>query len=221
MTHFMAQVALQDASGLARDRYVNTFHLESTGFTEGELDGLVAAFHAFYTDSASEAHSIDHYLARHAIFSPAVIKIYDMANAIPRKPIRIDTFALNENTDGSIALPAEVACCISFKGPVASGQPVSRGRGRIYIGPLNTKAPENEAPQLKARPNEDMRTEFVAHFAVLMQAIRDVTGDWELRQFSAKTGVLHPITEIWCDDAWDIQRRRGAEPSSRVTVLFT
>jgi hypothetical protein len=219
MTHFLVQCSLQDLSGLPRDRYINTFHLDVTGFTEADMVALNAAFQAFYDEPALQAHSISYYLARHACTTPGTFKVYDQANPIPRKPVYTGDLVLTPSTDGNIALPAEVACCISYKSVSIGGVVPSRLRGRIYMGPLNTHAVENEPATSKARPLLDMRTYFVAHYIALMSAVADIPG-FTLKQYSSKSNTLHDISEVWCDDAWDTQRRRGAEPSSRQTAIF-
>jgi hypothetical protein len=218
MTHFLVQAALQDTSGLSRDRYVNTFHVEASGLTTGNYDDLTTAFRAFYTEVGTVAHPTAYYIAPHAKVTPGHLKYYNQGDTIPRSPTRIDDLLVDDG-DSTVALPAEVACCVSYKSSSISGIPASQCRGRIYIGPLSTRAVASEPATAKARPDLNMRTYLVSHFIALMGAVQDV-GDCHLRQFSAKTGVLHAINEVWCDDAWDTQRRRGAEPSSRQTAIF-
>lgn len=218
MAHYLVQCSLQDMSGLAQDRYINTFHIDAVGHTGEELTALVAAFNKFYNETSSLAHSITHYIANHAGNTPGTVKIYNQSDTSDREPIKVGILSLSSGLTEAVALPAEVACCISYKGHPVTGQPITTTHGRVYIGPLNTNAVE-AVGDFPARPNQDMRTEFISHFARLIVDVA-AAGDFELKQYSAKHAALHAITEIWSDDAWDTQRRRGLKPTARQGLVL-
>lgn len=200
----VTQVRLERVSGITADAVVNTFHhivaddgdaAAATGASQ-----VQGALVTFYT-------AIDQMLANTITFSHTM-KTYTLAHALPRAPIVTGTLTLGAL--GSTALPAEIAMCLSYRAAQESGVPVARTRGRIFIGPLSNQ-------WLGTTVAGDVRP-LAANATTLRSAgiaLANAAGpDWCV--WSPTTLTARPIIEVSTDDAFDIQRRRGAEPTVRV-----
>lgn len=100
----------------------------------------------------------------------------------------------------------------SFQGARTSGSVQARRRGRIYIGPLKTTTSTN------GRPNSTAITTLATASSALgidLNAVADTT--WCV--WSPTSGTAVPITDGWVDNAFDTQRRRGWDPTSRTTYF--
>lgn len=221
MTHYVVQHYFQDVSGLAEDRYTNVWHVnsESGSLDAGGLLDLLNNFINFFGTTATGAStSIGNYLAPHARGTNSRCAVYAFGATPPNPPLlylQYDPVAAFGSHSAN-ALPAEVSCCISYAGDPVGGIPIASVRGRSYIGPLNTDASASGA-NVKARPSVAFRTDLVAAFKALNAQIPVDNPGTYLRQYSPTHAALHPITHWWADDAWDTQRRRGGDPTGRVT----
>lgn len=220
MVLLKVQHSFQGISGIAKDQYVNTFHLTAGGFDDDSLLGLSTAVRAFYTTAGTGLGSVPivQYLAGIADTPGARVKIYDMSDPIPRQPIYETTYAPITMGGAQQALPSEVACCLSYAAAPVSGVPVARTRGRIYIGPLSTMTMESGTANTVARPSIEFRSALVQAGERLANAVAtiDPVQLWVVHSPTANTN--HGIVRWWADDAWDTQRRRGDAPTSRVTA---
>lgn len=222
MAAILIQHALQASSQLAEDRYVNTFHLTTTGDpAPADFAGWVLALQEFYGD-ANGIRSLGQYLSDAAASIGRTIKVYDLADAKPRAPIfeftdPLTSFSSNPETN----YPSEVAVCLSYQASKVSGVPMARRRGRIYIGPLCVKAGTNDTVGFQDRPSigfqqaildaaEDLAVAFAANNALWSVYSRaDDPGD------TGDTAAFHPIIQFSVDNAFDTQRRRGCAPTLR------
>ena len=210
------QHAFQGKTFAAEDVYVNTWHLNTAVVPDaGMLLGAATAIQEFYNVVAPLAtNAIVHYMSGVALAPGASIKIYNLGDLRPRQPI----FSTKYDPTGGgagLALPSEVACCLSFRGAIVSGQVEARRKGRVYLGPLNTAAcasdgiaqPQRVAPVfqndvLKAaqKLSQDLLV-FALHVAV----------------FSTVDQIGYPVVNYWIDNAFDTQRRRGERSTSTVS----
>lgn len=46
------------------------------------------------------------------------------------------------------------------------------------------------------------------------------SANWEWRVRSPSLDETYVVHDAWVDDAWDSQRRRGLQPTSRQTLVF-
>jgi hypothetical protein len=200
----VTQVRLERVSGITADAVVNTFHhiLDTDGDAAavtgaGQVQGALVTFY----------NAIDQMLANTITFTHSM-KTYTLAHAVPRAPVLTGTLTLGAL--GANALPAELATCLSYRATQVSGVPVARTRGRIFIGPLSTA-------WLGTTVAGDVRP-LAANLTTLRAAgiaLANAAGpDWCV--WSPTTLEARPIIEVSTDDAFDIQRRRGAEPTLRV-----
>lgn len=143
------------------------------------------------------------------------------------QPITLDNFA------GGSPLPAEVALCMSFKSNANDGTPERRRRGRIYVGPLGEA--HNEVVDGIGRPTDVLITAVNNAASRLQDTASDVlelngvatpwvvysrptTAEWNAEHPGQErlVGDVHDVTDGWCDDEWDTQRRRGLDATKRV-----
>lgn len=207
-----AQVSLQDISGLPRDRYVNVFNLyhpSPDALTPIQQANVITALGHFYRTMGA-------YL--HPAIDPATseVALYDMS--LPKGSPPIKTGPLQVTGAGATfvgtPMPTELAACLTL-----SGQPFSTElntkilRGRIYIGPLNTSAVQALTTGAKHSRVADEFAESVVTAGIgLATALAAENMVWCV--YSPTRGYLLPVSKLSVDDAWDIQRRRGDEPTT-------
>jgi hypothetical protein len=217
----------QGLSGLSEDRFVNTFHaLTDEPLLPANFAALVTAIQHFYKPAAS--NGISTYLSKEMRAVGRTIKVYDMTQAKPRAPIFefVDTAAPFTLIAGD-SLPGEVAVCLSYEGVKLSGVPQGRRRGRIYLGPLAVSAIDDTDATGKARPQQDLLTIATLAADALHIAMSAAGFEWQVYSptiDAAGVGDLAAFTVIdhwWMDNAFDIQRRRGASPTGRTVKVAT
>lgn len=213
-----AQLVLNGSSGLPEDRFVQTFvfgSIDGGSPSNTELDTIAEALDAYLTVVPTGASNALHDFLGEQVVSPATINLYRLGETPPRTPI---VYSVPHDT-GTGALPAEVALCLSYYATV--NQP--RRRGRIYFGPLAAEGLvfSGSAVGGDARPAAALRTSLLLSGALL----RDFdTGLYPWAVLHARDGngpaatpALRPITDLWVDDSFDTQRRRGLAPTLRST----
>jgi hypothetical protein len=220
MGHALAQVVLQRTSGLPEDVIVNTFHFETptAGVVPSDVSVIAADLEEFY-DVAPAGGGL---VALRTLMNQSIaatghrLKVYDMSDPQPRSPV--GDVSLPVGPFSGAGLPAEVAMVLSLRGALISGVNPGRTRGRIYFGPLATTV-------LTATAGVDVRP---AQFAIdslvgagLRLANYAATHVAKWRVYSGTDDVLRPITSVVVDNAFDTQRRRGADPNARTTGVVT
>jgi hypothetical protein len=121
----------------------------------------------------------------------------------------IATKTLNSGGTMTADGPREVALCLSFY----AGTNVKRKRGRLYLPLSNTGI-----TMATARPNTTAMTRVMA-MATALAGVGPASVQWAVH--SAADGVLRPVTNAWCDNEWDTQRRRGLRADTRQTAAVT
>jgi hypothetical protein len=136
-------------------------------------------------------------------------------------------------------LPSELAVCLSMKNITAGGVPPARRRGRIYFGPLVPGVTEEEATNGRRNVTASVRTSLTQKGKDLQAALEAISGGTHLVVYSrpyagrdevvrpgrttlpalaARIGQTYRVDQFWCDDAIDVQRRRGERPIARTTL---
>jgi hypothetical protein len=183
------QVRMQGTSGLPEDVYENVLYFDTNSFdtVEGTCDGIHAAYDAFPRWAGSDGMEI---------------RVYEPEGGQPvfRKEY---TFAKG----GALQAPAELAICLSYATVDDPDQSTARRRGRIYLGPLATTATDSP------RPATAVINDVLNLGEALAQVGFAANTTWHM--YSVRDLVSAKIESIWCDDAWDTQRRRGAAPTMR------
>lgn len=192
------------ASGIPDDSVVNTWHVYTvTGVPnwsdvvqawENFMDGIRILFPATVAQSG---HSV---------------RVYDLADPEPRAPEADIAWQFGSAPTGN-TLPAEVALCVSFEGVRISGTDQARRRGRIYLGPIDA------AEMTAGRPSSSWPTDLVTYFKTFIEDLNTAGCYFVVRSRVGDNNVQ--VARIWVDNAFDTQRRRGVEPTSRSTDSIT
>lgn len=210
MAHVYAQVELQRTTQLPVDKVVNGFHFRVPLVNATALDTIRDRVRAFYTAAAQGNTSplSSDFASNYLSASGHVIKMYDMTLPAPRPPARVDTLTLVMGATS--VLPAEVALCLSYRGTLVSGENPRNSRGRLYFGPVATGTAIAQSGD--SRPENLFMNRLLNAGAALMNLSTATTAEWIV--FSETTGQQTQIRHLWCDNAWDTQRRRGLAPST-------
>jgi len=203
MPHLKAVTQLFMTSGIVEDAAVNTFHFQCLS-TEDEYgiitDALVNFFDTMRLELSGKVAQNGHRL-----------KIYDMADDEPRAPVWDVAWNLTSAPAGG-PQASEVALCLSFQGDRVSGVEQATRRGRIYLGPLDTTVVDTDG-----RPASAFVTKLAEAGNTLRLEVLSATPSVLWCVYSPTLETMTPVTNGWVDNAFDIQRRRGLAPSSRLT----
>jgi len=205
MTLCRALVTFPAASADSEDIVVNTWHFDLASTDEGGTTDATTALDAFYTSfitSLSASHT----------WASGRIKWYDLTDPEPRAPIHDTGFAIS-GTASANQLPRECSICVSFQGDQVSGVSQARRRGRIYLGPWGTGA--NNTSGMVA---SSLVTTLATACGTLLSA-SEADADYQWVVYSRTTGLAVPVTNGWVDDAWDTQRRRGVDATTRTVFV--
>lgn len=199
-------VVLQNQSGLAEDRYLSSFVFTGTGSSETTAAAVVPLVIAF-TQSAGAW--LGPQCSRSGNASKAIW--YDLGEAPVRTPHETAfTLASAQGGTGSTTpLPGEVACVISLR----STENSARARGRLYIGPLHLLC-QDVGTSNDSRPIMGFRTALKSAAETLANGAVAAGCSWQI--LSRADGDTKEIVGGFIDDAWDTQRRRGVDPTSRL-----
>lgn len=214
-----ALAIFQGKSNLPEDRYITTWHFaRNPAVTIDEDSALVASWlEAFYNAIAPGAtKAISAWMSDNAVAVGATaheVRVYDLNDPEPREP---HTYDLGKVTAGTTAsLINEAAACLSFYGT----RNIPRQRGRVYIGPLTSAAGTPSATEFDVRLAATFQADLAAAAAELINdsASRWVVLSRGLYVDGQQPAAMFPVTAGWVDNAFDIVRKRGVKPSSRVT----
>lgn len=209
MAHALVQFVMHHDSNLPEDDVVNTFHFDSlaTPFVASEADAMIDDVVGFYTGVQASTKSVANYLSDR-LSGSYTAKAYNLGDPTPRVPLVVRNVSAGLSLASSgVALPQEVALCVSYKTALVSGTPAARRRGRIYIGPLQNTAADSGVG--------DPAATFTTTLRQAARALRNrSTTDWVV--YSPTDGTSGSVTDGWVDNAWDTQRRRGKAPTSRL-----
>lgn len=174
------------------------FNVPSTSGAGAVLTPILKAFYDSYRQ----------YLSPLLAQNGHIIKYSELPGVKPNYPFDEDTWNLTAAPSGT-AIPDELAVCLSFQGARAAGAPQSRRRGRIYMGPHNTAA-------LTAnRPLTALQTNLANYALTLKNAVTAAGAGFEWGIWSNADSHLVVVTNGWVDNAWDVQRRRGVDATTR------
>lgn len=223
-----AMVVLAKTSGLPEDAVQNTFHFEWPGAPpiSVDFDNLRDDIEGFY-NSVGLGNVMGYGLSRAA--NANLIKFYTLP-AVPGpsgSPTATRTWTLVAATPGGSSLPDEVAMCMSFRGSYtglveeeADGdRPRSRTRNRVFLGPWTTFVETLGTSAVgDQRVNAATRATIVAAAAAQLGAAAFADG-WIWQTWSRTDWDGDEVEEVWVDDAFDTQRRRGVAPSTRSSAV--
>jgi hypothetical protein len=211
--YYHVMVGLQRVSSNPKDTVWNNWHFRSDAIAHNDDDiaDINTALLGLYQDSDLR---LSPYLS-----GTGELKHYDMSQPEPRAPIYDSTFLFSP--DSVPGLPCELAVCLSYHAPRTSGVNMARRRGRIYMGPFSADWLHDDGAD--NRPSTTLLDLLSTHGAALLGNLGTTHAlEWVVYSPTefAETGLLsvscNGLDGGWIDNAWDIQRRRGAEATARV-----
>lgn len=213
MPHVFAQVRIPHANNLPADAVINGFHFTGVDDLEDMVTAIQGRLFAFYaTAPPLSTYAVGRWMSGELNFTGARVRFYDWADPEPRAPIADNGMSLGTIVRASsLNMPGEVALCTSYRGALVSGGIAARRRGRLYIGPLNAGAMAGQDLN-PSRP--DGAFMLALHGATKRLATANTLG----AQWVVWSRVNESATEIeagWVDNAFDNQRRRGVEATTR------
>jgi hypothetical protein len=205
MANFRALVTIPAVSGVAKDSVANNWSVTATSDPATWGPNFEAALKSFYDAWGANRSSL-------YVWTGARCKTYALADPTPRVPVRDVSLALS----GSVAtntLPSEVALVLTFQGPIVSGTPQARRRGRVYLGPFSSAS----ADSATGRPASALlSTMSTAAIALKVASVAATDWDWVvISNVNPAVPVSTIVTNGWVDNAWDTQRRRGIAFTAR------
>lgn len=206
MARVLVQASLPFDTGLPSDVSINTWAFDTGGLgtTTPALTSIVSGLSAFY-DEVTPLYS-------ELMGGDITFKAYDLADPEPRAPVGTIVSPWPGGA-GSNPLPEEVAFCLSFQAVEASGSPMARRRGRVYLGPFGTTA----AGETAGRSAPDAAVGLACQAGIEAAHTIWDTGETPHCVWSRVDDVFRPVVSYFYDNAWDTQRRRGPRPTSRTT----
>lgn len=216
-TTYAFAVKFPGTGGLPADTMVNTWHFTRVPGPVTDYDNVRDMLKDFYTKVPSgETNRISTYMSQYAFATntPTVAVVaYNLDDPAPRAPVYQSSFVLTP-TSTNTQLPSEVAICASFRTEVQSGVDMRRRRNRIYLpGLTNTTLVQGTGRVLGA-----FQTIVAKSLKELAEASNaSVNWGWVVR--SPTDNQCFTVKYVWVDDAYDIQRRRGLKPTTRVSYV--
>lgn len=211
---FRAQVTVPRDTLISADNAVMTWHFRTNevGSRVDEAEDIVSTLKTFY-------NVVDVYFSSYN-GTQWDYTVYDLEDAPQRVPVYQEFFS---HTMGTAGYPAEVAMCLTMQALPASGLNQRRRRGRVYLGPLSTTT--GAASDGEMRPDPAVRT-IIANAAadMLPSVVGAGSGSTlELCVFSRATfdvssqliDAFVPVEQVYVDNAFDTQRRRGVAATAR------
>ena len=132
------------------------------------------------------------------------VKAYDAQGTPPVYPQ--GDYTRGAGVTGGASTNREIAMCLSYY----SGENRPRKRGRLYIA--------NCLIGITATGNRPVTAnqQRVLDLAPILANLGGVDVDWCV--YSRLDDAAYPVSNAFVDNAWDIQRRRGVRPTSRLSA---
>lgn len=203
----LAQVTLLTAGADSADNQTNGFYVSDSGISTAEMDSWRNAIKTFYDAAAGNG------AMRGLAQNNHIIKFYTVGTPAPNYPIYQNTFNLAASP-GAFDLPPEVALCVSYKNNTNNSVLRARRRGRIYLSGWG------EAQNTTGRPNAGLPAALAGAFKTYCDSV-NLIGTLTACIYSRVQDITNEIEEVWVDNAWDTQRRRGEKPTVRSSVTVT
>lgn len=199
---YLCQVKLRASSGLPADDIINTMHMDITG----DPAQARAAFNLAIPDAYDD---IANYLSILIASTGHEITYYDLDDPIPRQPV-VSPFSWDfTNSLAAGRLPGEVSLVVSTRAAYASGEPPARRRNRFYLGPLATNTVDNTS-----FVDSTFQNLVADSFQTAFQAV-NTAGDSEMVCYSPTDATARPMIQLWVNNEFDTQRRRGRRATNR------
>lgn len=222
MGHALAQVTLPNVSGVSEDVAVNTFHFSTPGAGVSVADVAIIAgkLEGFYNLVHPPGSSpLGDELSPHINRAGCRIKVYDMGQPKPRIPVYDGGFVLTP-TGASSGFPNEVALVTSFRADYAPGVPRGRLRGRVYLGPLAMGNQVSSSGDVRPGQATINKVHGASKWLADNNADAIFWSVYSPRLAGLGQISLRAVVAGWVDNAYDTQRRRGKDASTRVNWVI-
>lgn len=209
---YKVQAVFQHVSGLPEDRFVNNWVFRNDGTIEAGhtgatnmADRVTRVLRAFYAEpEPATGRSVTSYLSP-CLKAELELRVYDLGQAPPREA-HIRKVPLPARS--AQGYPAEVAAVLTY----FSGRNLPRRRGRIFLGPLGSGV---------GTMTSDGRVRLDGNFmeTVLGRGLNVIKTSENVKWciLSQADAAAHIIGNLWMDDSFDTQRRRGEKAGDRRT----
>ena len=201
MADVRVQIILHTANNVSEDYATNSWCVIGDDVA-GQTTQITTAFKDFYDDIVVDLSATIAQNGHEA-------KFYDLPGTPPNYPFEEEVWNLASAPTGT-SMPDEVAMCLSFQGTRIPGIPQARRRGRVYIGPLDISWLNTDGRPLQTRITNlaNAATTLKSNLAALSPTV--LLGVW-----SPTDGAAVAVNNGWIDNAWDTQRRRGRDATTR------
>lgn len=199
----LAQVTLITKTGDSADYQTNGFYASESGYTTGELDSWANALKTFYDDIYTDGGLRGFAQNNH------LVKFYNVGGTPPNYPVYETTFNLTTNPV-AIELPMEMCLAVSYRNNSNNTVLRARRRGRIYIS--GWASARNAAGRPDAAAYQGLCTAYTDYCDTL-----NTIGSLTAVIYSRVQDITNNVEEVWCDNEWDTQRRRGGVATARET----
>jgi hypothetical protein len=198
---FRTQVSVLGDTGLPGDALVVTPHFsDETGVVN--------------PDTLAQALATNT-LAYIGVAGYVTAKVYEEKTGLPNYPLSTKT-AGTAGTPVITTAPREIALCLSYY----AGFNRPRFRGRLYI-PWTWVAKHVGAGTTPGlRPVTGQMDGTLDFASVVLKPLKS-TANASWCVYSTVDHTHGPVTNYYCDDEWDTQRRRGLKPTSRRVGVVT
>jgi hypothetical protein len=216
-------------SGVPQDAVQFTFNWQkATDFLTADYTAVETRIKNFFTVlNAGQTNALAYYLSPTLSRSAnqVTLRHYNLdgheSGTAHGSPVRTTVDAYNVAAAASVQPPSEVAVCLSYATAYTldpefapGARPRARDRGRLFFGPVSSAALTQDGTTKRVFVSATMRTDMVAAAKVLQSATDPLWSVW-----SRRNAVLFSVTNVWVDDAFDTQRRRGEKALIKTSGL--
>lgn len=222
-----ATVTFNHVDGIGADGIVNTFTFNciDDDIAGGLGDELQARLEDFYNNGHDTSAAIGTRMGSQVSRTVApVLRLYDITAHVDGSdagsPVSVRTMANLPAAADAEMLPTEIAAVLTFHSPYttdpefgAGTRPRARDRGRLYLGPWGKN---NSVTGTAGRPVPSATLR-----AIVIDAAKALRDDPSLNRWSVWSRAAartRSVSDLWIDDAWDVQRRRGEKALTRTTA---
>lgn len=191
------------ATGLGADAIVNSIAFEVAP-TPAPIDTLIDHLATFFDTLDPNFRPLS------LVTEQMEFRVYQLIDPPPREP-DIHFRAVTESGIGS-PLPEEVAICLTYHG----ARNLPRQRGRMYLGPWGVNA--LSAEEGHARVGSATRGAIITAFDTLFTAA--AADGYVFGIVSPTTSSFITAQGGWVDNSFDTIRKRGPEPTSRLSYVL-
>lgn len=216
-------------SGIDKDAVQNTFYFEGEvgAFTLADATSCLTSFYngkAAAGSSANLAYWYSACMSRATNANSFKVTTIDPVTGFQESIIGEAQWTLGQMAGGSPgtgSYPPEIAIAATYHGLKTAEigpndtRPMSRRRGRIYLGPLIIGVGAEDASTKEIRVVSTLRNTAAAAMHELHADAAAAGGTWVVH--SKTSGTTWEVLGGWVDDAWDVQRRRGNLPTVKTT----